>query len=301
MDARYEREHTVTAATEDKTTTDSHLTRTAAFTVTRTEDDNGDGLTLEGYGAVFNEPTRIDSWEGRFDEIIAPGAFKRTIDRKGPKGIRLQFDHGAHPLIGSLPLGTISELREDDRGLFIRARLSSNWLVEPFRDAIRDGAVDGMSFRFRVVNDEWDETDPDLDLPVRTLKELELFEVGPVVWPAYEQTSVGVRARQIAQELMDPEQRIEVARALLVGTSTEDEGASDGPTEQAPSDSPSESREEPASPSDTQDASDNRAEQTIPAPAQAKRPRLSREEMNETLERINRQVAAITEKEQAHA
>ena len=299
MDARDERERTVTAATEEKLTLDSHLTRTAQFTVTRAEDNNGDGLTLEGYGAVFNEPTRIDSWEGKFDEVIAPGAFKRTIDRKGPKGIRLQFDHGGHPLLGSLPLGTISELREDDQGLFIRARLSSNWLVEPFRDAIRDEAVDGMSFRFRVIKDEWDETDP--DLPVRTLREVELFEVGPVVWPAYEQTSVGVRARQIAQELMDPEQRIEVARALLIGTSTEDEAASDGPTEQAPSDPPSESRDEPASPSDTQDASDTRAEPTITAPAQAKRPRISREEMEETLERINRQVAAITEKEQAHA
>lgn len=203
----------------DALTLDSHLTRTAKFTVTRASDEDGDGLTLEGYAAVFNDPTRIDSWEGKFDEIIAPGAFKRTIEQKGPKGIRLQFDHGAHPLIGSIPLGSIREIREDQRGLFMSARLAQNWLVEPVREAIANESIDGMSFRFRVIKDEWDESDP--DLPVRTVKEVELLEAGPVVWPAYSNTSVGVRAREIAQELMDPERRAEIARALLSGTSEE--------------------------------------------------------------------------------
>ena len=214
-----------------------NLTRTASFTVVRAEGD-GDGLTLEGYGAVFNDATRIDSFEGKFDEIIAPGAFKRTIDQKGARGIRLQFDHGGHPLLGSLPLGTITELSEDARGLHVKARLSSNWLVEPFRDAIRDGAVDGMSFRFRVVKDEWDDTDP--DLPVRTLREIELFEVGPVVWPAYDATTVGVRAQQIARDLAtDNNFRDELVRALAtVGTSTEP--ASGTSTEPAADGSPDE-------------------------------------------------------------
>ncbi len=45
------------------------LTRAATFT-TRAADD--DGFTLEGYAAVFNTPTLIDSWEGRFEERILP-------------------------------------------------------------------------------------------------------------------------------------------------------------------------------------------------------------------------------------
>lgn len=210
---------------------DSHLTRTAKFTVTRATDDDGDGLTLEGYGAVFNDSTRIDSWEGKFDEVIAPGAFKRTIDQKGAKGIRLQFDHGGHPLIGSIPLGSIREIREDQRGLFIRARLAGNWLVEPIREAIANESIDGMSFRFRVVKDEWDESDP--DLPVRTLREVELFEVGPVVWPAYESTTVGVRARELARDLAtDEDFRRDLLRALAtVGTS--DESAEDGTSDES--------------------------------------------------------------------
>jgi len=256
----------------DKLTLDSHLTRTARFEVVR-DDDTGDGLTLEGYGAVFDEPTRIDSWEGRFDEVIAPGAFKRTIGRKGPEGIRLQFDHGSHPLIGALPLGRISELREDDRGLFVRARLHDNWLVEPFRDAIRDGSVEGMSFRFRVVKEAWDDTG---DLPVRTLREIELFEVGPVVWPAYDTTSVGVRAQEIAAALMDPEQRVAVARALLAGTSDDDEAPSPDPDDAVPSGDPDLRRDdEPAEDPDPADlgASDSLDEPTADVDvASARRP-----------------------------
>lgn len=200
--------------------------RTATFIVARAEADE-DGLTLEGYGAVFNEPTLINDWDGQFEEVIAPGAFAKTIRDKGPKGIRLQFDHGRHPLIGSIPLGVIEELREDAQGLFVRARLTDNWLVQPVRDAIRDGSVQGMSFRFRVIREE---SDADRDPELRTIREVELFEVGPVVWPAYDQTSVGVRAKEVARALMDPEQRLQVARALLSSTSDDAarEGTSDG-------------------------------------------------------------------------
>ena len=149
---------------------------------------SGDGFTLEGYGAVFDEPTRIDSWEGRFDEVISRGSFSKTISERTPV---LQFDHGHDVATGSVPIGSIEELREDDHGLFVRARLHDNDRVEPIRQAIESGAIDGMSFRFRVLREEWDESD---DIPTRTIREVELFELGPVVFPAYEATSVGVRS-----------------------------------------------------------------------------------------------------------
>lgn len=193
--------------------------READFTLIRADEDD-DGLTLEGYAAVFGSPTRIDSWEGNFDEVIAPGAFKRTIGQKGPGGVRLQFDHGHHPLIGSIPIGSIRELREDARGLYVKARMADNWLIQPVRDAIANGSVSGMSFRFRVIRDDWDKTG---DVPLRTLQEIDLAEVGPVVWPAYEATTVGVRARQIAADLAnDSDFRDQLVRALAAaGTSTE--------------------------------------------------------------------------------
>lgn len=194
------------------------LTRSFNFEVTRTVAET-DGLLLEGYAAVFNSPTLIDSArEGRFNEIIAPGAFKKTLSDRTPV---LQFDHGSHPLIGSIPLGVIQHVREDAHGLFVRARLSNNWLIQPVRDAIAEGAIKGMSFRFSVPEgrDKWDQrTDP----PTRTVTEAKLFELGPVVWPAYESTSVGVRSRQLADLLADEEVRHDLANLLTFGQPSAD-------------------------------------------------------------------------------
>jgi len=177
---------------------------------------SADGLTLDGYAAVFNEWTEIDSYEGTFRERIAPGAFKRSIDHN--RMPVLQFDHGTHPLIGSIPLGVITSLKEDSHGLRVNARLSDNWLVEPVRDAIRDGAIQGMSFRFKVINDKWTRAK---GMAERTLTEVKLYEVGPVVHPAYEQTTVGVRTREILTSLIDPTVRGEIAKTLAYGTSIE--------------------------------------------------------------------------------
>ena len=198
------------------------LTRSVPFHLERA-DENADGLTLEGYAAVFDSPTRIDSWEGFFDEVIARGAFAKTIKERKPV---IQFDHGQHPLVGSIPLGSIDVLREDDHGLYVRARLHDNWLVQPVRDAIASGSVDGMSFRFSVVKEQVDESP---DVPLRTVQEVKLYEVGPVVFPAYESTSVGVRA--VAQQLNDPEFRALLARALVLGTP--DEAAPAGTSDEA--------------------------------------------------------------------
>jgi HK97 family phage prohead protease len=162
------------------------VSRSAPFTCRNADD--GDGFTLEGYGAVFDSPTRIDSWEGKFDEIVARGAFENTLKDRKPV---VQFDHGRDVATGSVPIGAIEDIHEDSHGLFVRARLHDNDRVEPIRQAIASGAIDGMSFRFRVTRDEWDESG---DIPVRTIRDVQLFEVGPVVFAAYDATSVGVRS-----------------------------------------------------------------------------------------------------------
>jgi HK97 family phage prohead protease len=194
-----------------------NLVRSAPFSLERAHGDP-DGLTLTGHGAVFNEWTTIDSWEGRFREQIAPGAFKKTLQENGPR-VRLQFDHGQHPLIGSLPIGSIRKLKEDARGLFVEARLADNWLVQPVREAIENESIDGMSFRFSVVAEKW--AAEDTDLPERTITEVRLMEVGPVVWPAYDGTDVGVRSLELARSLMaaDDDTRREIATILLRGDS----------------------------------------------------------------------------------
>jgi HK97 family phage prohead protease len=182
------------------------VSRSVQFRATG-DDGEGDGRTLEGYAAVFGQTTRIDSWEGTFDEEIVRGAFRKTLKERRPV---LQFDHGYDWRTGSVPIGALNDLREDDEGLFVRARLFDNDVVEPIRQAIDGGAIDGMSFRFKVVRDEWRDNANKLIKPDelaqllyspgdrgplrRSIKEVELFELGPVVFPAYEGTSVGVRS-----------------------------------------------------------------------------------------------------------
>lgn len=190
------------------------LTRSVPFHLERSAADS-DGLTLEGYAAVFDSVTRIDSWEGMFDEQIRRGAFAKTLKERTPV---IQFDHGSHPLVGSIPIGSVERVAEDDHGVLVKARLHDNWLVHPVRDAIRSGAVDGMSFRFSVVREEWDDSG---DVPLRTITELKAPEMGPVVFPAYEATSVGVRS-DIARLLNDPDLREHLARALILRTSEDD-------------------------------------------------------------------------------
>jgi HK97 family phage prohead protease len=171
------------------------LVRSVPFELSTTADSGSDGLTLEGYAAVFNRKALIKDWDGEFEEQIAPGAFTESLQRKMPV---LMFEHGKHPLIGSMPLGVIDpeRTREDGKGLFISARLSDNWLIQPVRDAVRDGAVTGMSFRFPSPADEdqkWTRRNGRPDL--RTLLRLDVPELGPVVFPAYEPTTAAVRSQ----------------------------------------------------------------------------------------------------------
>lgn len=235
-------------------------TRSVPFTVTRAavEEADGDGLTMEGYAAVFDRDTNIDSWEGRFIERIRRGAFRNSL--RGGRRPMLQYDHGRHPLIGSIPIGVIRDLYEDDQGLYVRARLTNNWLIQPIRDAIANGGVHGMSFRFEPLRDEWRDgtgkiikdphelqrllSDPGDRGPLsRTLVETKLMELGPVAWPAYGSTTVGVRsaeARSVLDALQNPDVRAEVARALLVDPPSDDTTEDD--------DSPEESQHDPAAP-----------------------------------------------------
>lgn len=205
-----------------------NICRSAPF-ISRSDDGDSDGLTFEGYGAVFNSPTRINSWGGTFDEQIAPGAFRKSIRERTPK---FQFDHGRSNF-GSLPPGVIEEIAEDDRGLYVRARMSASPYWEPLRDAIASGAVDGMSFRFSVIRDEWRDAEGKVVKPedvedalwsnsrgilLRTLKEVKVDEVGPVVWPAYADTTASLRSKVIDLGRLfdgDPEQRRLFAEAAL--------------------------------------------------------------------------------------
>lgn len=215
----------------------------------RAADEAGDGRTLEGYAAVFRTPTLIDSWEGTFEEEIARGAFSKTIGERTPV---LQFDHGRDMRTGSLPIGSIEDLREDSKGLFVSARLFDNDVVEPIRQAIEAQAIDGMSFRFEVLRDRWrdaagknvkpEELSTLLWKPgdrgplKRTLLEVRLFELGPVVFPAYASTSVGVRS--ILADLPEDQRHELVAELAAEIRGGESDAAPEGTSDEETPDAP---------------------------------------------------------------
>lgn len=164
-----------------------------AFTRAEASDEGILG-TLTGYAAVFNMDTVIDSWEGRFVERISPGAFKKTLAERGDR-VKVLFNHGFDPQIGDKPLGKPEVMREDKSGLWVEVPLDDTSYNRDLVASLRSGALDGQSFRFSVRREDWQEPDEDEGLPVRTLREVVLYEFGPVTFPAYEATTAGVRAR----------------------------------------------------------------------------------------------------------
>jgi HK97 family phage prohead protease len=158
-------------------------------------DTDGEGRTLVGYAAKFNEDTVIKSWEGEFVERLAPGAFKRTLKNNGDQ-VKVLFNHGFDPSIGDKPLGKPTRMKEDATGLYVEVPLSRTSYNDDLIELITDGALDGMSFRFTVVKETWEEPKRKGDLPLRTLNEVRLYEFGPVTFPAYAATTAGVRSRE---------------------------------------------------------------------------------------------------------
>ena len=158
---------------------------------------SGDGGTLEGHFAVFNEWTEIDSmFEGHFLERIAPGAFKKTFREQVPKVL---FNHGHDQMLGDKLLGRVDQLKEDDIGAAYEVGLYRG-LPEYLIDGLRDGAY-GASFRFRVIKEDFDQRpeesadNPD-GLPERTIREAQVMEFGPVTFPAY--ATATAKARMVS-------------------------------------------------------------------------------------------------------
>jgi len=165
------------------------VTRAVPFEVTKFT-DIATGYRFEGYSMMWDKPTRINSWEGEFDEQIKRSAPRKSIRERTPV---MQFDHGRHPMFGSIPIGNFVEIREDEAGLFTVGELHRDPMWGPLHEALRSGSIKGMSFRFDVIKERWG-TGPD-GIATRDLVEIRISEMGPVVFPAYSETTAAIRDR----------------------------------------------------------------------------------------------------------
>ncbi|AGB71024.1 MULTISPECIES: HK97 family phage prohead protease [Rhizobium] len=139
--------------------------------------------TLVGYAAVFERLADIGGW---FQEQIAPGAFTDAI--KGD--VRALVDHDSGRVIGRTKSGTL-RLQEDGTGLRVEIDVPDTTDGNDLWVLVERGDISGMSFGFCVTKETWDETG---DVPTRTIQALELLEVSAVAFPAYDDTTIGVRS-----------------------------------------------------------------------------------------------------------
>ncbi len=151
----------------------------------RITDEGDDGPRITGYAAVFNETADL-YW---FKERIEPGAFAQTL--ADGADVRALWNHDSNYVLGRTTSDTL-RLREDPRGLAIEIDPPDTQWARDALVTMRRGDVDQMSFGFETVRDDW-EYDKEGDA-TRTLVEVRLFDVSPVTFPAYPQTSAQVRA-----------------------------------------------------------------------------------------------------------
>jgi len=144
--------------------------------------------TLKGYAAVFNSEAVIG---GYMREVIAPGAFKAAL--KGD--VRALVDHDSGRIIGRTKSGTL-RLSEDAKGLAVEIDVPDTRDGNDLWTLVERGDLDAMSFGFAVTKQEWDETG---DMPLRTIREVELYEVSAVAFPAYADTSIAMRSLEEAR------------------------------------------------------------------------------------------------------
>jgi uncharacterized protein len=143
-----------------------------------------DGTKLVGYAAIFDSPSEPLPWT----EFVKRGAFAKTI--KDGADVRLLIDHEGVPLARTTS-GTLT-VREDERGLLVESDLDPmNPDAARLISALRRGDISQMSFAFRTIKDSWN-----TDRSVRELREVQLFDVSVVTFPAYESTVAELRARK---------------------------------------------------------------------------------------------------------
>lgn len=162
--------------------------RSISSTFETRSDDNG--MYIEGNFAVFN--TNYEIYPG-CTESVAPGAFDETLGGD----IKALCDHDTRLVLGRTKAGTL-ELRTDSHGLWGRITINPNDSdAVNLYERVKRRDVDQCSFGFNILDEE---TEFREDGGVHfTIRKVELYEVSVVTFPAYSETSVSARAKEVAE------------------------------------------------------------------------------------------------------
>lgn len=153
---------------------------------------------FEGYASVFgNKDSQGD--------IIERGAFTKTLTESRDR-VKVLWQHNIFE-----PIGRPVEMREDDLGLYIKAKISETDTGKKALTLARDGVVNEMSIGYDVVKDDFDRS-----RDARILKEIRLFEVSLVTFAANPMALVtGVKSMEELERLLEKsQQEIKEGRVL---------------------------------------------------------------------------------------
>lgn len=194
--------------------------RTATERVELREHEGG-GSTAIGYASVFESTSQN---LGGFVERVAPGAFKKTLQEAD---VRALFNHDQNQLLGRVSSGTL-RLAEDDKGLRYEVDLPNTQLGRDLTELLRRGDITGSSFGFRTIEDDWSETRE--GYPMRTLRQVALVDVSPVVYPAYLAAEASLRSLASSRGL-DIDDVLEASEANNLKELLEEPGTKEEPSE----------------------------------------------------------------------
>jgi uncharacterized protein len=160
--------------------------RRAAPSTTEVRSNPDGSWTLVGHAAVFDSSANL----GSFTESIQRGAFRRILNQDG-LDVRALFNHDPNLVLGRTP-GTLT-LREDPTGLAYEVNVAPTTAGNDLRILLERGDITQSSFAFQVGGQEWrDMPDGTLHRTITDFKDL--LDVSPVTYPAYADTTAGVRS-----------------------------------------------------------------------------------------------------------
>jgi len=160
----------------------------SSFKITRDE-TTPEERVVEGYFALYESETEL--WEGSY-EIISKGAFDNTLN----KDVRALWNHNTQYVLGRSKNGSLS-LKADDKGLFGTIKLPNTQYANDLYELVSRGDIDQASFGFNILDEELEEL---ASGGYRwRIKDIDLHEISVVTFPAYENTTVQAREKQVKE------------------------------------------------------------------------------------------------------
>ena len=156
-------------------------------------------LVVQGYANKTEQASEVLGTTKKFKEKIAKGAFSKAI-QKSNRAIDFLAEHNEKLVLASTRNGSL-ELLEDEQGLFMSATIAPTSWGKDYYELIKSGLIQSMSFGFRSIRDSWENIN---GFAVRTVHELELFEVSAVKNPAYSQSTISARGIELIEEIDVP-------------------------------------------------------------------------------------------------